>query len=385
MKKSLIIFIVLLSFSSLIFSQSKIFFDDFENGTDKWMFSDATRFKIINADDKEHGNVLNMIPGGEFVHALVKNSEGWNNYRVEADFLFPTNNHNYMALIYHYNQLGKRTDLGSIYVKGNGSYIRVNPRRDYNAQRTLYEEYKTPLTGEDSITIGKWHRMKAEVIDNVCHFYVGDMSTPKVTFDLFDYTSGSVGFKPRVIGDNVWIDNVAIESITEFSYKGEPKPENIVYKPEELITDWKMIGAFYGTQREIEKDGYISNKAYYEHDKKYVWEEFETDKRGCIVSCEITDFTGGKNIAYFHTIIRSEKEQTINLHISSNEALAYWLNGEFLGYDYPLRYAWFDFWENPEHAGQSGPINLKEGENSLLIRVRGGKYAGGGFYARIEK
>jgi hypothetical protein len=371
--------------TNALFGQKLIFNDDFENGIGKWFFSDPTRFKIIKSDDANHSLVLNMIPGGEFVHAIVKNSYRWNKYRVEADFLFPTNESNYIGFIYHFNQMNSRIDFGSIYVKGDGSYIRVNPHRDYNAQRTLYEEYKTKLTGEDSIRIGEWHHMKAEVIDNVCHFYVGDMSTPKITFDLFEYTSGGVGFKPRVVGDPVWIDNVSIESITEFSDTKTIKPEDIVYKPSELVTDWKVIGAFYGTQPEIEHGGYIPNKIYYENRSEYVWEDFSTDKRGCVVSGKLTEFVGGHNIAYFHTIILSETDREVNLNISSNEALAYWLNTEFLAYDDAMRYAWYDFWENPDHKGVSGPIHLKAGKNSLLIRVRGGKYAGGGFFVRLEK
>jgi hypothetical protein len=361
------------------------FSDDFENGTAKWELNVTEKIEIVDSGDPAHGEVLSLTPGGEFVRALVRGSEGWNRYKVEADFLFPTSGDNYFGLIYHFTRTGPRIDFGSIYVKGNGSYIRVNPRRDYNAHRTLYEEYKTPLVGEDAIVIGEWKHFKAEVIDSVCHFYVGDMATPKVTFDAFELGSGRLGFKPRVVGESVWIDNVHVSEISQFSYSGASKPEGIVYEPERLITDWQAIGPFCGTLPDLERDGFLPEKTYTEHGTEYRWRKFETDKRGCVVSGRLTEFIGGRNIAYFHTTIHSATKQSATLQVSANEGLAFWFNGEFLGYDDAARYAWYDFWKNPDHKGVTGPLELEPGENSLLIRVRGGKYAGGGFFARVQK
>jgi len=362
------------------------FHDDFENGLGKWDLNEPDRIKLIDSGDSQHGTVMELTPGGEFVRALIKDSDGLNKYSIEADLLFPRKEHNYFGFIYHYNQTGERIDFGSMYIKGNGSYIRVNPRRDYNAHRTLYEEYKTPLAGADAIVVGKWSRFKAEVIDSMCHFYVGDMTTPKVTFDAFEFKSGGIGFKPRVVGGAVWLDNVRVSSISQFSYQGPMQPEGLNYQPEKLITDWQVIGPFCGTLPELEKEGFQPKKKYAEQDgTKQRWQRFATDKRGCVVSGRLTEFTGGRNIAYFHTVIHADSTEVVNLHTSSNEALAYWLNGEFLGYKFPARYAWHDFWKNPDHKGASKRIQLKPGENSLLIRVRGGKYAGGGFYAHIGR
>ena len=361
------------------------FSDDFENGFQQWDLNVSEKIELIDSGDPNHRMVMSLNCGGEYVNALIKGSQGWTNYRLEADFLFPDSGDSYMGIIYNYNRSNGRVDFGSIYVKGNGSYIRVNPRRDYNAHRTLYEEFKTPLAGEEAIHIGTWHHVKAEVIDSVCHFYVGDMTVPKVTFDAFEWKSGRVGFKPRVVGEPVWIDNVTVESIEHFAYNGPTKPEGIRYEPEKLVADWQVIGPFCGTVPEIERDGYIPEKVYEKDGKKYQWKPFKTDKRGCVVSGCLTEFVGGKYIAYFHTTIQSDSAEIVNLHTSSNEALVYWFNGEFLGYDDAARYAWYDFWKNPDHKGVSGPIKLKPGTNSLLICVRGGKYAGGGFFVRLER
>lgn len=365
---------------------SVIFQDDFETDLAKWDISEPDKIRLVDSGDPEHGKVMELTPGGEFVRALIKDSEGMNRYSVEADLLFPEKEHNYFGLIYNYQQTDERTDFGSIYIKGNGSYIRVNPRRDHNAHRTLYEEYKTLLTGADAIEIGKWARFEAEVIDSVCHFYVGDMNTPKVTFDAFELKSGRIGFKPRVIGGRFWLDNVRVSTISRFSYQGPALPADVQYEPEKLITDWQVIGPFCGTLPELEKDGFQPEKTYTEKNGATEgWQKFSTDKRGCVVSGKLTEFTGGRNIAYFHTTIYSDSAAVANLHVSSNEALAFWFNGEFQGYDYASRYAWYDFWKNPDHKGSDGPVNLRPGKNSLLIRVRGGKYAGGGFFVHLER
>lgn len=50
--------------------------------------------------------------------------------RVEGEVLFPESGHSYLGLIYNYGEAKGRIDFGSIYIKGNDSYIRVNPHRD---------------------------------------------------------------------------------------------------------------------------------------------------------------------------------------------------------------------------------------------------------------
>ncbi len=211
------------------------------------------------------------------------------------------------------------------------------------------------------------------------------MVTPKVTFDAFEFNSGRLGFKPRVVGEPVWIDNVIVSAISNFSYSGPNLPEGIIYQPENLLTDWHVMGPFCGTVPELENDGFLPEKSYSERGSEYRWKRFLTDKRGCVVSGRLTEFIGGRNVAYFYTTVHAEEKQTAILHISSNEQLAIWFNDEFLGYDDAARYAWYDFWKNSKHEGVRGQVELDEGENALLIRVRGGKYAGGGFFAHIDK
>jgi hypothetical protein len=85
--------------------------------------------------------------------------------------------------------------------------------------------------------IGKWQRFAVEVMGNVCHFYVGDLQTPKVTFDLYEGGTGKAGFKPREAGGAVWIDNIRVTALPQLSYRGARLSAGINYQPEKLVTD----------------------------------------------------------------------------------------------------------------------------------------------------
>ncbi len=230
-----------------------LFQDDFESGLAGWDLSDAEAITLFKTEDPKHGYVLRLAPAGARLHALIRGSESWPAYRIEGDVLFPDDDHNYLGFVYNLTETPERVDLGSIYIKGNGSYIRVNPRRDWNPSRALYEEFHVPLTGTDAIVIGRWQHFAAEVIGRACHFYVGDMRTPKVTFDFLEVERGKVGFKPRVVGTPVWIDNISARSIEAFSYQGPPRPLGVHYAPESMVTDWQVLGPLTRTYRRNRK------------------------------------------------------------------------------------------------------------------------------------
>lgn len=144
---------------------------------------------------------------------------------MDGEVFFPDDGHNYLGFIYNYTTNDTRSDYGNIYIKGNGNYLRVNPWRDGNVSRLLYEEYRTPLEGKAAVTIGQWQRFRAEVIGNTCHFYVGEATViPQLTFGVLELDEGLIGFEPRVVGAPVWIDNLTVTSIEDFSYDGSPIP-----------------------------------------------------------------------------------------------------------------------------------------------------------------
>lgn len=347
------------------------FTEDFSNGLDRWEIVGTDRFEIIDSGDPAHGPALELLPDGN-VYALIRGSETWGNVRIEGDVLFPTDEHNYLGLLYHHTRRGDRADFGNIYIKGNGSYLRVNPHRDGNVGRTLYEEYRTPLEGPAAIRIGEWQHFKLEVDSRAAHLYVGDMETPRLTFSFLELTSGAIGFQPRCCGGPTWIDNIRVSSIASLQYDGPPRP-SIDYGANPVVRTWEVAGPYPEHHDDVARN----------HDSRD-WRPYQPDGRGAVISGAVTDWTGDSTVAYFRAHVTVPRDTTVVLGLSSVDDLALWVNGHFLGYVAGQGLAWHDFWTNPDHDGVREPIRVRRGRNDFVFRVRGGVYASGGFYAVIR-
>ncbi len=364
----------------------ELFRDDFESGLDGWEISDPAAIVTADSGDRERGMVMELRPAHARLHALIRGSEEWNAYRIEGRVLFPTDDHNYLGLIYNYREADGRVDLGSLYIKGNGSYIRVNPRRDWNPTRRMYEEYKTPLTGEDAIVIGHWQRFAAEVVERVCHFYVGDLTEPKVTFDFYETSGGRAGFKPRVVGGPVWLDDIRVTAIDGLSYTGPRRPAGIAYDRERMVTDWRVLGPLTRAFDEVERAASPGKVGVRDGGADVGWRPFDADPRGAVLTGRVTDYLGPRSAAYFLTTISVGPRETAALQFSTIDAMAVWVNGRFEGYSEGERYAWYDFGANPDHPPSPyTELPLEPGTNHVLIRVRGGIYSTGGFYAAVAR
>ena len=385
------------------------FFDDFEKGLGKWDLVNADKIYIKDSTDPRHGKVMCLNSGGEAVYALIKDSHDWTNIRVEGDVYFPHEYFSYMGLIYNYNVRGRRTDFGSIFLLApyadelepyfqnltkymewppddrSGNIILVNPHRDSNSSRMVYSEYWVALTAEKTLKPGEWGHFKGEIVGPACHFYVTDMETPQITYDFFEFSTGRVGFKPRFLGAPVWIDNIRVTSIKELSYKGPILPKGIVYKPEKLVTDWQVLGPFDRRMKEIEADGCLPEKTYRFQDQTYEWQPFETDPRGCVVSGRVTERFSGRLFAYFHTEIVSPEPQEVSFEFSSNNPLVLWVNHKLVGDVKAQLTSWYDFRENPDHAGEKVKVSLVSGSNRVMVLVKGGRYSGDAFYLYCRK
>ncbi len=360
---------------------NQLFFEDFENDLSNWEVSIPEKIRIVESGNDSHGRVLEMHPGGPNVFALMKNSETWEGYVVEGDVLFPEYEHNYLGFIYNYTVGNLRADYGCIYIKGNSSYVRVNPHRDGHVSRILYDEYRTQLTGLDTIEAGKWQHFKAEVIGNACNFYVGNMDVPKVTFPYFEFSSGKVGFEPRVIGSHVWIDNISVGKINAFSYEGQ-QPQTIKHDDSRFITNWKASGPYRRPVEKIEENTSILSK----DPNEKIWQNFECDGRGCVVSGKIIEWTSNRVYAYFLTEINVNEPTNKILNLSTTNDLVVFVNGKKAGEVEGTFKAWYDFLDNPRHAGQQLNIQLQKGLNKIIIRDKGmgfDGYAGDGFYAAL--
>jgi hypothetical protein len=96
------------------------------------------------------------------------------------------------------------------------------------------------------------------------------------------------------------------------------------------------------------------------------------------------DYHGPRTVAYFRTSPNVAIGGNAVLHLSTADDLAVWVNGRFHWFVPRGNAAWFDFATNPQHRGQRIPVDLQSGPNDIVIRVRGGVYATGGFFARLE-
>ncbi|MEM6380027.1 MAG: hypothetical protein AAF705_17660, partial [Bacteroidota bacterium] len=342
---------VLIAFVPAAIYSQVLFEDNFEGDLSGWEINNATSVKIINTQNPKQGKVLMLEPNGN-ISALIKNSDKWGPVSIEGKMYFPENVHNYLGFIYNHQKTTKREDFGLLYIKGNGSYIRVNPWRDGNVSRLLYEEYKTNLTGDQAIKIGNWHPFKLEVIKQTCHLYINDMQRPKITFDLFELKSGKIGFQPRVAGGAVWIDDIKVRAIQSFSYTGKRIPF-IEYQPDSLLTKWEVFGPLAKPNLTIEQAVNDEELPLKINGKTLSWEKFKPDARGALITGSITEYQGANTVAYFRTTLLSEEEKTVTLHFTTTDELVLYLNGRDVGRIYRDGYvskdndwnAWYEFWK----------------------------------------
>lgn len=274
-----------------------LFEDSFEGNLSDWELNQPESAQIQDAQDPERGKILVLKPNGN-VLALTKNSDQWGALKIEGEMYFPKKENNYLGFVYNYQNSSIREDFGLLYVKGNGSYIRANPWRDGNVSRLLYEEYKTKLIDDEAIEIEKWHPFKMEVVKEICHLYINDMETPKITFPLFEGKAGKIGFQPRVTGGSVWIDDIKVTKIKDFTYHGNSIP-NIEYEPEMLLTDWKVFGPLPKPNPKIEQSKSTDEVLLNENSEIIQWNDFKADTRGAIITGKITEYEGENTVAYF--------------------------------------------------------------------------------------
>jgi hypothetical protein len=238
----------------------------------------------------------------------------------------------------------------------------------------MYPEYSATLDSTSRIHIGRWHTFRAELIDGAVHFYVGDAQSPQLTFDLLSPTQGEIGFRPRVVGARVWIDNIRVRTIERFSsVVTRPAAETTQAK---LITTWEVRGPLAQADRTLElgRD---------QESRSSSWSRFPTDARGAVIAARVVDYLGPHTIAYFRTTVRSDTAKTVTLRLASLNQVAIWLNGRFLGHASPIETAWYDIATDSTRPHISAPLRLQAGENRLVLRLRGGQYASGGFYAAL--
>jgi hypothetical protein len=347
-----------------------LFADTFDAGLSAWEIVGHDAAHVRASGDAAHGQVLELSPNGD-VLALIRGSERWRGVRLEGDMQFTSDIDSYLGLAWRAVRTGRRWDFGLIYVKGNDSYLQLNPHRDFNVSRTLYPEYRTPLRGAAAVETGVWQRFAMEVVGPDVHVSIGRTTTPQMTFHDDEARSGRLGLQPRSVGGAVWIDNVTVRAIDRLSYDGAPVPD-VAYASHGLVTSWTVSGPFTETRDDIAR----------RPDRWTAWRRVAADARGAVVTGRDVDAHGPRTVAYYHTRLAATAGGAA-IAFGTADDLAVWINGRFQSFVSRQDLAWHDVHVNAAHPGRLVPLDPSPEGHDVVVRVRGGVYASGGFFARV--
>lgn len=347
-----------------------VFTDDFESGLGNWALLTPDS-AVIRREPETSNRVLQLTPKkGAFSHAIIRNWQQNGDFRMEGRFLFPTEGDGYLGVIYNYLETRERTDFGCLYVKSNGSYLRVSPHYDGNPSWRLYEDHRRDLTGNDRIRSGTWYTFRLDVRGRHAELTVGGGEDTTVTFSEAPTAFGTFGLEARPgFGEPVWIDDVVIRRLPESEDVAAPDTDERLSP----FGEWEFRGP-------VEPSGEATPEA--PPTSSQPWKGIMPDARGALITGAVTQFRSGtRDVLYLRTRFDAgDAPQAAWLAISTANRLDVWLNGHFRGTVAPEEFIWSDHVDNPDHAGARVPIVPSAGMNEILIRVHGDRFAGGGFF-----
>jgi hypothetical protein len=116
------------------------------------------------------------------------------------------------------------------------------------------------------------------------------------------------------------------------------------------------------------------------------WTGVSPDPRGALITGRLTQtVSGDANTIYLRArfdagTIASRRY----LCVSTADKLDVWVNGYYRGTIAPEEYIWRDHLHSDEHAGARLSFTAQPGINTVLFRVHGDRFAGGGFFADLQ-
>jgi hypothetical protein len=343
--------------------------DGFESGLGLWVLQPPERAVIV-AEPGANNSVLRLTPQrGEYTQILLRDSEEFRNVRLEGRFLFPTDGDGYLGFIYNHQQGSTRTDSGVIYVKSNGSYLRISPHHDGNPSWRLYEEYKVNLEGDRRIQTGVWYSFRLDVRGHSASLAIGDLESPLVRFEAAPKDFGSLGLEARPGGgEAVWVDDIVVSSL-----HGSKAGSALSKTP----SAWETLGAFEPLEDFAREAPDLPQAG---------WQPISTDFRGALITGVWTQYRSGEQSWLYlrqRFVVEEGEMAPTWLAASTANRLDVWLNGYFRGTVAKEQYIWSDFASSKAHPGARIPLSPKVGENELLIRVYGKRFAGGGMFLEL--
>ncbi len=353
--------------------------DDFESGLSRWTTESPEGIEIL-LEPGSTNHVLQLTPKRRgYVHTLLADSNGWHDVRFEGRFLFPIDGDGYLGFLYNHQETPERTDFGCLYVKSNGSYIRVSPHYDGHPSWRLYEDFRADLEGERRIRVGHWHRFRLDVRANAAELFIDDMSAPAARFDLFAATSGALGLEARPGGgEPVWVDDVRVTRLeSPAGGTGSRRPDQ---RSNASSLSWQVQGP-----ARLDDDPSLAEPELPEE----AWRAIAPDPRGAVITALITQSRSGDlDVAYLRSrfeIAEDASGAPTWLAISAANRIDVWFNGYYRGTVAPERFIWSDYLSSAEHPGARIPLSPRVGENRIVLRVHGRNFAGGGFFADLVR
>lgn len=347
------------------------FFDDFESGLEHWQ-PRAEGDGVIVQDPGSSNRVLQLTPReNTFSHVLLRAGVGNGNVRMEGRLQFPTEGDGYLGLIYNHQERAERTDFGVLYIKSNGSYVRVSPHYDGNPSWRLYPELEAPLSGDRRIRVGAWHRFRLDVRGQSAALFIDDFRQPVVTFDEAPNDAGRLGLEARPgFGEPVWVDDIIVSLL-------EPGPgPHPGAPPDSQFSGWQFLPAVPDPEDHAMTFPDLPDSG---------WKKLQPDSRGALITGRLTQFLSGPNTVVHlrSTFMSDDQEGAAWLALSTANRLDVWLDGQYLGSVAPQPFIWRDHATNPDHFGARLPLHLDEGQHDVFIRVHGQRFAGGGFFVDV--
>jgi len=360
----------LLNSTSLVWASSdKLVEDNFESGLSRWKIEQSDYVEIL-VEPGTTNHVLQLTPKPKgFVDALLANESKWENVRFEGRFLFPKNGNGYLGFIYNHEVKASRTDFGCIYVKSNGSYVRVSPHYDGNPSWRLYEDMRVELIDERRMEVGRWYNFRLDVQSANASLYIVNMDVPVVNFALAPNKHGALGLEARPGGgESVWVDDIAVLRLPPKTQPHE-KPT-----PSKDKLSWEIYGPVESTKG--------AKEVLPEFDEEG-WLPFEADSRGALITGLATQYrSGDEDVVYLRAYIdvAENKDAPTWLAISTANPVDVWYRGYYRGTAGNERFIWSDFTESAQHPGARFSLLSKVGRNEVVLRVNGRRFAGGGLF-----
>ncbi len=345
--------------------------EDFESGLERWSLQPPARFEVLEEPGSTN-KVLQLNPQRhEFAHVILEPSRQWRDVRLEGRFLFPTEGDGYLGFIYNYQESPGRTDFGCVYVKSNGSYVRISPHYDGNPSWRLWEEYRFDLEGDRRIRVGAWHDFRLDVRGHAAELYVDDMSTPAASFDQFPHRWGALGLEARPGGgEPAWVDDLRVTRL-------EPSAEPSAAEP--LDAHWEILGPYPAAEERLLDAPELPDEG---------WRPVAEDSRGMLVTGGVTQYrSGDDSVAYLRRRfdVAEPGEAPSWLAVSSANRLDVWFRGYFRGTVAAERFVWSDYLTSARNPGARLSLLPVVGQNEILIRVDGDRFAGGGLFIDLVR